>query len=128
VVFKYDNLISMLPVYVFVMLAAVGADYNIFLMSRIKEEAETKPIKDAVRLAEGQTGGVITSCGVILAGTFAVLIITDFPMILEIGTAITIGVLIDTFVVRALLVPALAVLAGRWSWWPSALFKKLKKG
>ena len=70
---------------------------------------------------------MITSCGIILAGTFATLMITDFPMVLEIGTAIALGVLLDTFLVRALLVPALAVLAGRWSWWPSALFRKLNK-
>ncbi len=126
VIFKFDNLINMLPVFVFVMLAAVGADYNIFLVSRIREEAETRPIKEAVQHAVAHTGNVITSCGIILAGTFATLMITDFPMVLEIGTAISLGVLIDTFLVRALLVPALAVLAGRWSWWPSALFRKLK--
>lgn len=123
----YDNLISMLPVIVFVMLAAVGADYNIFLVSRIREEAETRSIKEAVQHAVAHTGNVITSCGIILAGTFATLIFTDFPMVLEIGLAISIGVLVDTFLVRALLVPALAVLAGRWSWWPSALFRKIKK-
>jgi RND superfamily putative drug exporter len=126
VIFKFDNLISMLPVFVFVMLAAVGADYNIFLVSRIREEAETKPIKEAVATAVAHTGNVITSCGIILAGTFATLMITDFPTVLEMGTAIAIGVVLDTFLVRALLVPALAVLAGRWSWWPSALFRNLK--
>jgi putative drug exporter of the RND superfamily len=127
VIFKYDNLINMLPVLVFVMLAAVGADYNIFLVSRIKEEAETKSMKEAVHSAVAHTGNVITSCGIILAGTFATLMITDFPMVLEMGVAITVGVLLDTFLVRALLVPALAVLAGRYSWWPSALFRRLKK-
>jgi putative drug exporter of the RND superfamily len=125
-IFKFDNLINMLPVFVFVMLAAVGADYNIFLVSRIREEAETNPIKEAVQQAVAHTGNVITSCGIILTGTFATLIITDFPMVLEVGTAISIGVLIDTFLVRALLVPALAVLIGRWSWWPSALSRKKK--
>lgn len=124
VIFKFDNLINMLPVFVFVMLAAVGADYNIFLVSRIREEAETKSMKEAVHNAVAHTGNVITSCGIILAGTFATLMITDFPMVLEIGTAITVGVILDTFLVRALLVPALAVLAGRFSWWPSKLFLK----
>jgi len=124
VIFKFDNLINMLPVFVFVMLGAVGADYNIFLVSRIREEAETKSIKEAVHHAVAHTGNVITSCGIILAGTFATLIYTDFPMVLEIGTGIAIGVLIDTFLVRALLVPALAVLVGRWNWWPSAAFRK----
>ena len=82
---------------------------------------------DAVQNAVAHTGNVITSCGIILAGTFATLMVTDFPVVLEMGTAIAIGVLLDTFLVRALLVPSLAVLAGRYSWWPSALFKKLKK-
>jgi RND superfamily putative drug exporter len=126
-IYKYANLINMLPVIVFVMLAAVGADYNIFLVSRIREEAETKSIKEAVRDAVAHTGSVITSCGIILAGTFATLMISSSPMVLEIGTAIAIGVLLDTFVVRALLVPSLVVLFGRWSWWPSPLFRKLKK-
>jgi RND superfamily putative drug exporter len=126
-IFKFQNLINMLPVFVFVMLAAVGADYNIFLVSRIREEAETKSIKEAVHQAVAHTGNVITSCGIILAGTFATLMISSFPMVLEIGTAIAIGVLIDTFLVRALLVPSLAALLGRWSWWPSALFRNAKK-
>jgi len=124
-IYKYENLINMLPVIVFVMLAAVGADYNIFLVSRIREEAETKSIKEAVHQAVAHTGNVITSCGIILAGTFATLMISSFPMVLEIGTAIAIGVLLDTFLVRALLVPSLAALLGRWSWWPSPLFRKL---
>jgi RND superfamily putative drug exporter len=124
--FHYANLINMLPVLVFVMLAAVGADYNIFLVSRIREEMETKSVKEAVHQAVAHTGNVITSCGIILAGTFATLMISSFPMVLEIGAAITIGVLVDTFVVRALLVPSLVAWFGRWSWWPSALFRKLK--
>jgi len=119
-----DSLLYMLPVFVFVMLVAVGADYNIFLVSRIREEAEQRPIKEAVQRAVAHTGGVITSCGIILAGTFGTLATSSLPMVLQIGTGIAIGVLVDTFVVRALLVPSLAALIGRWSWWPSRLFKK----
>ncbi len=125
-VLKGANLIYMLPVFVFVMLAAVGADYNIFLVSRIREEAESKPIKEAVQNAVANTGGVITSCGIILAGTFATLATSSLPMVLQIGVPIATGVLIDTFLVRALLVPALARIAGRWSWWPSRLFRQAK--
>ena len=117
-----------MPVFVFVMLAAVGADYNIFLVSRIREEAEQKSIKEAVQRAVANTGGVITSCGIILAGTFATLATSSLPMVLQIGAPIAIGVLIDTFLVRALLVPSLAALSGRWSWWPSKLFHRLKQG
>jgi RND superfamily putative drug exporter len=126
-ILNYESLINMLPVFVFVMLAAVGADYNIFLVSRIREEAVNKSIKDAVRLAVANTGNVITSCGIILAGTFATLASSTFPMVLQIGAAIAIGVLIDTFLVRALLVPSLAALLGRWNWWPSRLFRTMKK-
>jgi uncharacterized membrane protein YdfJ with MMPL/SSD domain len=125
--FHYDSLINMLPVFLFVMLAAVGADYNIFLVSRIREEAETRSLKEAVHHAVAHTGNVITSCGIILAGTFATLTSSSFPMVLEIGLAIAIGVIIDTFLVRALLVPSLAVLCGRWGWWPSRLYRTLKK-
>jgi uncharacterized membrane protein YdfJ with MMPL/SSD domain len=123
----YNNLINMLPVFLFVILAAVGADYNIFLVSRIREEIETHSIKEAVHRAVANTGNVITSCGIILAGTFATLSSSSFPMVMEIGVAIAIGVIIDTFVVRALLVPSLAVLCGRWGWWPAKQFKTLKK-
>jgi RND superfamily putative drug exporter len=119
-----DSLIFLLPVLVFVMLAAVGADYNIFLVSRIREEYENKSIKEAVQHSVSQTGGVITSCGIILAGTFATMISSSLPVMVQIGTPIAVGVLIDTFLVRALLVPSLAVILGRWNWWPSRLFRK----
>ena len=126
-IMKQGSLIYMMPLFIFVILVALGADYNIFLVSRIREEAHQHTIKDAVSHAVANTGGVITACGIILAGTFATLIIAPLRIVLQIGTAITVGVLMDTFVVRALLVPALATLIGRWSWWPSGLFKKLGK-
>jgi RND superfamily putative drug exporter len=119
-----ERLIFILPVLVFVMLAAVGADYNIFLVSRIREEFEDKSIKEAVQHSVAHTGGVITSCGIILAGTFATMTSSNLPAMIQIGTPIAIGVLIDTFLVRALLVPSLAVMLGRWNWWPSKLFHK----
>jgi RND superfamily putative drug exporter len=124
--FGYEAIINMLPVFLFVMLAAVGADYNIFLVSRIREESEKRSLKEAVHHSVSHTGNVITSCGIILAGTFATLASSSFPMVLEIGVAIAIGVLIDTFVVRALLVPSLAVICRRWGWWPSKLFRTVK--
>jgi len=124
---KQGALIYMIPLFIFVILVALGADYNIFLVSRIREEAHQRPIKEAVSHAVANTGGVITACGIILAGTFATLITAPLQVVLQIGVAIASGVLIDTFIVRALLVPSLATLAGRWSWWPSSLFKKLGK-
>jgi putative drug exporter of the RND superfamily len=118
---KQDSMIYMLPIFVFVILVAVGSDYNIFLVSRIREESKNKPFKEAILHSVSNTGGVITSCGIILAGTFATLTTASLQMVFQIGAAIGIGVLIDTFLVRAILVPSLATLLGRWSWWPSVL-------
>jgi putative drug exporter of the RND superfamily len=123
-VLKQSSLIYMLPILVFVLLVAVGSDYNIFLISRIREEAHKKPLKDAIIKSVTNTGGVITSCGIILAGTFATLTTASLQMVFQVGAAIGIGVLIDTFLVRALIIPSIAVLFGRWNWWPSKLFKK----
>ena len=123
-VLKHDSMIYMIPLFIFVILVALGADYNIFLVSRIREEAHNKPIKEAVSHAVANTGGVITACGIILAGTFATLMTAPLEIVFQIGAAISIGVLMDTFIVRALLVPALATIAKRWSWWPSRLFRQ----
>ncbi len=124
-VMNQTGMIYMLPIFIFIILVALGADYNIFLVSRIREESQRLPLKEAISQAIAGTGGVITSCGIILAGTFATLIFTPLQMVMQIGTAIVIGVLVDTFIVRALLVPANATLAGRWSWWPSSLSKRV---
>ena len=126
-VLKQGSMIYMIPLFLFVILVALGADYNIFLVSRIREEAQQRPIKDAVSHAVANTGGVITACGIIVAGTFATLVTAPLRVVLQIGAAIAVGVITDTFIVRALLVPALATLAGRWSWWPSRLYKKTEK-
>jgi RND superfamily putative drug exporter len=117
-VMKQSGMIYMLPIFIFIVLVALGADYNIFLVSRIREEAHQRPLKEAVTNALAHTGGVITSCGIILAGTFATLITSSLQMVTQIGTAIAIGIIIDTFIVRALLVPSIATLVGRWNWWP----------
>ena len=73
-----------------------------------------------MRVAAARTGSVITSAGLILAGTFAALALAPMPTLMEVGVGVALGVLVDTFVVRALLVPALAALLGRWNWWPAA--------
>jgi RND superfamily putative drug exporter len=117
-ILKQSGMIYMLPIFIFIILVALGADYNIFLVSRIREEAHQRPLKEAVTHALANTGGVITSCGIILAGTFATLIASSLQMVMQIGTAIAIGIIIDTFIVRALLVPSIAALVGRWNWWP----------
>ena len=120
-----DGLNFILPFLMFVFLMALGSDYNILIMSRIREEAHTLPLRDAVARAIGRTGATITTAGVILAGTFAVLAIAGGSsgggQIQQIGYGIAAGVLMDTFLLRALLVPSLVVLLGRWNWWPSQL-------
>lgn len=123
-VLKHSALDYALPLFIFVVLAALGADYNIFLVSRIREEAHKSSPAQAVKDAVTHTGNVITACGIILAGTFATLMTSPLDIVFQIGGAIALGVILDTFLVRALLVPAIARLAGRWSWWPSKLFRE----
>lgn len=114
-----DGISFMIPIIVFVLLVALGSDYNIFLMSRVREESEMRPTRDGARLAAIATGAVITACGIILAGTFGVLVVSPIRTMMQIGVAVAIGVLIDTFIMRALLVPAIATVLGCWNWWPS---------
>lgn len=114
------GLVWWLPSFLFVILVALGADYNIFLTSRIREEAGKAPTREAVAKGLAATGHVITSAGLILAGTFAALMAASLDGMVQMGFAATAGILIDTFIVRSLLVPSIAVLVGSWSWWPSA--------
>ena len=115
-----------LPFLMFVFLMALGSDYNILVMSRIREEAHHLPLRDAVARAIGKTGSTVTTAGVILGGSFAVLAISvggsaGADQIQQIGYGIAAGVLMDTFLVRSLLVPSVVVLLGRWNWWPTHL-------
>ena len=110
-----------LPLFVFLFVVALGVDYNIFLMARVREEVHHTDARTGVLHGLGRTGGVITSAGIILAGTFAVLMVLPLEQLFQLGFAVALGVLVDTFVVRTLLVPAIAFLAGRASWWPSRL-------
>jgi RND superfamily putative drug exporter len=107
----------------FIFIMALGQDYNILVMTRIREEAHFAPIKVAVGHAVEATGTTVTSAGLILAGTFGVLTVTGDTQIVEIGVGLAAGILLDTFLVRTLLVPSVAVLLGRWNWWPSSLSK-----
>ena len=114
-----------LPFLLFVFLMALGEDYNILVMSRIREEADKMPLRAAVRAACHHTGHTVTSAGLILAATFAAAGVTGATtQIKQLGTAIALGVLIDTFLVRTLMVPAIVVLCRRWNWWPSPLFRR----
>ncbi len=106
-------------VWMFIFLVALGVDYNIYIMSRVREEVGRSGLVDGTRRAISRTGGVITSAGVILAGTFSVLATLPLRDIVQLGFAVMLGILLDTFVVRALLVPSIVLLLGRWNWWPA---------
>ncbi|KUH35750.1 MULTISPECIES: MMPL family transporter [Streptomyces] len=109
------------PLYGFVFLVALGVDYNIFLMSRVREETFLHGTREGVRRGLTATGGVITSAGVVLAATFAALAVIPLAFLLQIAFIVAFGVLLDTLVVRSLLVPALVRDIGPVSWWPGSL-------
>jgi putative drug exporter of the RND superfamily len=119
------GLVFFLPFLMFIFLLALGEDYNILVMSRIREEAQRRPLKEAVSRALVATGTTVTSAGLVLGGTFSVFAIvgaqqgsTQFR---DVGAGLALGVLMDTFLVRTLLVPSTVVLLGRWNWWPSKM-------
>jgi RND superfamily putative drug exporter len=112
--------------FAFIFLVALGVDYNIFLMARVREEALQAPTSDAMKSGLAVTGGVITSAGIVLAGTFAVLAVLPLVALAQIGITVAFGILLDTFVVRSMLVPALTFELGERTWWPSAL--SLRRG
>ena len=112
------------PFFLFVFLVALGVDYNIFLMARVREETQRHGLKDGTRRALGRTGGVITSAGIILAGTFAALMTLPLRDLFQVGFSVAVGVLLDTFVVRSLVVPAAVAIIGDKVWWPSRLSRR----
>ena len=116
-----DGINFVLPFFMFIFIMALGQDYNILVMTRIREEAHHAPIRVAVRRAVEATGTTVTSAGLILAGTFGVLTATGSTQVQQIGLGLAAGILLDTFFVRTLLVPSVVVLLGRWNWWPSRL-------
>jgi putative drug exporter of the RND superfamily len=103
----------------FLFLVALGVDYNIFLMARVREEAASRGTREGTLVALVNTGGVVTGAGLILAGTFATLTLLPLEELVQIGATVAIGVLLDTFVVRALLIPAITYRLGERTWWPS---------
>ncbi|MGH9044311.1 MAG: MMPL family transporter [Acidimicrobiales bacterium] len=120
------GLTFILPFLMFIFLLALGEDYNILVMSRIREEARTLPIHRAVIRAVGATGSTVTSAGLVLAGTFAVFAVVSARQpggssIESVGFGLAVGILLDTFVVRTVLVPATVTLIGRLNWWPSTM-------
>jgi RND superfamily putative drug exporter len=119
-----SGLTFILPFLMFIFLLALGEDYNILVMTRIREEARSYPLSEAVIRAVGRTGSTVTSAGLVLAGTFGVLGVVagssaSGSQVRAIGFGLAVGILMDTFVVRTLLVPATVMLLGRWNWWPA---------
>jgi RND superfamily putative drug exporter len=115
-----------LPFLLFIFLLALGEDYNILVMTRIREEAHHLPLREAVSRAVAVTGTTVTSAGLVLAGTFAVFAVvggrgSGGSQIVDVGVGLAVGVIMDTFVVRTVLVPCTVVLLGRWNWWPSKI-------
>jgi RND superfamily putative drug exporter len=126
-VFHFAGEDPALPLFAFVFLVALGIDYNIFLMARVREEALQRGTRAGMVRGLAVTGAVITSAGIVLAGTFSVLAILPLVALTEIGTTIAFGVLLDTFVVRSLLVPALVFELGPRVWWPSTLARAMDR-
>jgi RND superfamily putative drug exporter len=123
-VFGFAALEGSMPLLAFVFLVALGIDYNIFLMSRVHEEAERIGTHRGMLRGLSVTGGVITSAGVVLAATFAVLTALPLVPFVQIGFIVAFGVLLDTLIVRSILVPALTLDIGKRIWWPSALSRR----
>ena len=118
-----SGLVFFLPFMMFIFLLALGEDYNILVMTRIREEAHHKPLKEAVRDALNATGTTVTSAGLVLAATFGVFAVVGGSgggsQIRDLGVGMVVGILMDTFLVRTLLVPSTVILLGKWNWWPS---------
>jgi putative drug exporter of the RND superfamily len=121
VIFDFPGSDPSLPLFAFVFLVALGVDYNIFLVARAREETLKHGTREGMLRALAVTGGVITSAGIVLAGTFSVLAILPLVFLTEIGFVVAFGVLLDTFLVRSVLVPALVMKIGPKVWWPSRL-------
>jgi RND superfamily putative drug exporter len=121
VIFGFPGSDPSLPLFAFVFLVALGIDYNIFLIARAREETIKHGSEQGILRALAVTGAVITSAGIVLAGTFSVLAVLPLTFLTELGFVVAFGVLLDTFLVRSVLVPAIALTTGDNFWWPSAL-------
>ena len=120
-VFGFAGADSSFPLFVFVFLVALGIDYNIFLMTRVREETQTRGTREGSLVALAATGGVITSAGLVLAATFTVLATLPLVFLVELGFTVAVGVILDTMIVRSVLVTAINLDLGSKIWWPSRL-------
>lgn len=123
-IFDFPGADPAVPLYGFVFLVALGIDYNIFLMTRVREESKQHGTREGILRGLSITGGVITSAGLVLAATFAALSVIPILFLVQLAFIVAFGVLLDTFVVRSLLVPALSYDIGKAIWWPSKLWRR----
>jgi RND superfamily putative drug exporter len=126
-VFNFAGSDAAIPLFAFIFLVALGVDYNIFLMTRVREEAKKIGSRAGILRGLSVTGSVITSAGIVLAATFAALAVVPILFLVQIAFIVAFGVLLDTIVVRSLLVPAISYDIGKRIWWPSRLWRKGKK-
>jgi len=127
-IFGFPGSDPSLPLFAFIFLVALGVDYNIFLMARVREETIKSGPREGTLRGLAVTGGVITSAGLVLAGTFAALAVLPLIFLTELGFVVAFGVLLDTFIVRSVLVPAITLDLGRRTWIPSSLSKGGESG
>ncbi|MFC3242080.1 MMPL family transporter [Gordonia humi] len=125
--FDFPGADPVVPLFAFVFLVALGVDYNIFLMTRAREEARRLGTRDGVLSALTSTGGVISAAGIVLAATFAALAVIPLLFLAQVAFLVAFGVLVDTLIVRSLLVPAVAVDVGKRIWWPSTLSRRSRR-
>jgi len=127
-VWKGIDIIFILPLALFVMAMGLGMDYDIFIITRVREEvAKGKPDRDAIAEATTRTGGIISACGIVMAGAFFTLMLSESPLLQEIGFALAFAILLDSMVVRIYLVPAIMVLAGKYNWWAPGRLQRVRR-
>src|SRR5699024_4632346 len=122
-IFGVQEIQGLIPLYAFVFLVVLGEDYNIFLVSSIWQKRKVMPLKQAIADSVGETGSVISSAGLILAGTCSVLAVMPLQVLVHFGAITAIGIMLDTFIVRPLLVPAITTVLGRYAFWPGKFWK-----
>lgn len=122
-IFGVEEIQGLIPLYVFVFSVALGIDYNIFLVSNLWMKRKEMPLQEAIAKSVGETGSVISSAGLILAATFSVLAVLPLQLLVHFGTIVALGIMLDTFIVRPLLVPAITAVLGRYAFWPGKLWR-----
>jgi len=117
-----------MPMILFIILMGLGMDYDIFLVTRIREEVlKGKTDEDAIVTAVERTGGIITACGIIMAGAFASLMLSTMGLLQEFGFGLSFAIIIDAMLVRIYLVPAIMVLLKKWNWWAPGRLQRVKR-